>query len=448
MATVMNVDDRPVEKKIKDFTSIVDEKLPEYVEPAKKDKAALPVALENLLALEKKTRLAADLESTKRLAVAIIALCKECGAWRDLCDHITLLCTRRAQLSKVVQLIIQTAFAYVEESPTKDDKMKLITTLRTVSEGKIFVELERARLTRTLAEITEAEGDLPKACKIAQEVSVETVGSMEVREKTEFLLYQVELCSKTKDFVRTELIAKKIKPKNLEPEDFQDLKVRYYDLMVGFYTQKKNMLQTSYSYEALFRTKSIQDDEKRWKEALSRSALYAALSLWDHDVSELVIRLKAEKLMNKLPSFKTLLTLLTTKEIIAWPLKQQADWGEQTAGIFEGEEGKERLEDLHKRIVQHNIRVVSGFYTRISAERLAELLQLPADQMERLLSEMVSAKQLYAKIDRCVGRITFQKKQAPAEVLTEWASDISQLLTVVEKTCHLINKENMVHGIA
>jgi 26S proteasome regulatory subunit N5 len=33
------------------------------------------------------------------------------------------------------------------------------------------------------------------------------------------------------------------------------------------------------------------------------------------------------------------------------------------------------------------------------------------------------------------------------ETLSEWSSDLGQLLGLVERTCHLINKENMIHKI-
>ena len=51
--------------------------------------------------------------------------------------------------------------------------------------------MERARLTRTLAGIKEAEGNIAEAAEVLQEVAVETFGSMDKREKAEFLLEQV-----------------------------------------------------------------------------------------------------------------------------------------------------------------------------------------------------------------------------------------------------------------
>ena len=45
-------------------------------------------------------------------------------------------------------------------------KLALIDVLLTVTEGKIFVECERARLTRLLAGIKEKEGKIIEACDL------------------------------------------------------------------------------------------------------------------------------------------------------------------------------------------------------------------------------------------------------------------------------------------
>lgn len=83
--------------------------------------------------------------------------------------------------------------------------------------------------------------------------------------------------------------------------------------------------------------------------------------------------------------------------------------------------------------VQHNIRVISAYYRRVTSARLSELIQLDEDKTEEFLSEMVSNKQLYAKIDRCIGTITFEEKQSPQLVLNSWADDISSQLTLVTR---------------
>jgi hypothetical protein len=137
------------------------------------------------------------------------------------------------------------------------------------ADGKIFVEAERARLTRQLAKMKEEEGKVrpicrrmrwnevpcvmvvmiimtlsrlrpsfipppeiylpavqpltlycrgsccvPKvgeACDIIQDVHVETYGSLDKKEKADFLLEQIRLTLAKKDFVRTIIISKKVR---------------------------------------------------------------------------------------------------------------------------------------------------------------------------------------------------------------------------------------------
>ena len=84
---------------------------------------------------------------------------------------------------------------------------------------QIYVEIERARLTRTLAKIREDQGNISEAATILQELQVETFGSMEKKEKVEFILEQMRLCLAKKDHIRTQIISKKISQKYFEEKD-------------------------------------------------------------------------------------------------------------------------------------------------------------------------------------------------------------------------------------
>ena len=55
----------------------------------------------------------------------------------------------------------------------------------------MFVEVERARLSKQLASMHEAKGEISEARKIMQDTTVDTLGGMDRREKTEFILEQV-----------------------------------------------------------------------------------------------------------------------------------------------------------------------------------------------------------------------------------------------------------------
>lgn len=116
--------------------------------------------------------------------------------------------------------MVQEACTYVDEISNLEVKLKLIDTLRTVTAGKIYVENERARLTRKLAAIREAENNIDEAATIMQELQVETYGSMEKREKIEFLLEQMRMCLLRGDYIRTQIISRKISVRAFEDESF------------------------------------------------------------------------------------------------------------------------------------------------------------------------------------------------------------------------------------
>ncbi|CAL1392682.1 unnamed protein product [Linum trigynum] len=105
-------------------------------------------------------------------------------------------------------------------------------------------------------------------------------------------------------------------------------------------------------------------------------------------------------------------------------------------------------EDLRQRVIEHNILVVSKYYSRITVKRLAELLCLSIPETEKHLSEMVVSKALLAKIDRPMGVVSFQVAKDSNDILNSWASNLEKLLDLVEKSCHQIHKETMVHKAA
>jgi len=90
-------------------------------------------------------------------------------------------------------------------------------------------------------------------------------------------------------------------------------------------------------------------------------------------------------------------------------------------------------------------------YARIRVKRLAQLLGKSEDAIERILSGMVSVREaeaepLYARIDRPAGIISFRQTQPAEAVLTAWTSDIGEMMQLVERTKHLIDREIMVHN--
>ncbi|CAB4007558.1 26S proteasome non-ATPase regulatory subunit 12 [Paramuricea clavata] len=437
-----------------DFSSTVDELIPNCEALVKEGK--LHQALENLLSLEKQTRLGADLASTSRLLVTVIKMCFEQKEWELLNEHILILTKRRNQLKQAVTKMIQEAFTYVDQTPDRETKLKFIETLRTVTAGKIYVELERARLTKILATLKEEDGDISEAAEVLQELQVETYGSMEKNEKVDFILEQIRLCLAKKDYIRAQIISKKISIKFFENNNEPDLKLRYYKLMIELAQHDSDYLNICKYYHAVYNTPAVQEDPNKWQEALKNVVLYLILAPYDNEQSDLTHRINEEKQLEHIPIYKALLKCYITAELMNWAevtqqyekeLRDGSPENLATEVFVNNEEGNKRWDDFRKRIVEHNIRIIAKYYTNITMKRMSELLSLSEADTEEFLSNLVASKVVFAKIDRPGGTINFQPHKEPNEILNEWSHNINSLMQLLNKTNHLITKEEMVHGL-
>ena len=202
----------------------------------------------------------------------MVQMCYDANNWDVLNETITMLSKRRAQLKQVVGAMVRLATTFVDEQKDEALKLQLIHTLRAVSEGKIFVEVERARLTKTLATITEAKGEIEEARKIMQDTQVETLGGMDKREKTEFILEQIRLCLAVGDHVRAYITARKIQTKVFKDVELDDLKIRYYGLITRYQRHMKNWMEIFSAIQATWDSPSIQKDEAAMHRCLKLQA--------------------------------------------------------------------------------------------------------------------------------------------------------------------------------
>lgn len=341
--------------------------------------------------------------------------------------------------------------SYLDSTPNMETKLELINTLRTVTDGKIYVEVERARITRMLSKIREDEGKINEAADILQELQVETFGSMDKREKVIFILEQMRLCLAKHDYVRTQIISKKINTKFFQDKENEDLKLKFYDLMIQHALHEEQYLNVHKFYKQVYDSESIKDDDNKWKEMLHNAVLFIILAPYDNEQSDLLHRLYEDPKLAFIPQYKEITKCFVTTEIMRWAeiehtygslLNQSAAFNKNT------EEGKKRWKELHSRVIEHNIRVIAKYYTRVTTKRLTQLLDLTEKDTEEFLSKLVVSKTIYARIDRSSSIVNFQTKKDANQILNNWSNDINSLLNLIEKTCHLISKEEMVHSIA
>ncbi|KAL7934170.1 PCI domain-containing protein [Trichoderma chlorosporum] len=468
----------------KDFSKEVDQQLPEAESLAKQTN--LQGAIEKLAALEKQTRQASDLASTSRVLVAIVTLCKDAGDWSLMNDQTLVLSKKHSQLKQAITKMVQTVVGFLDDTPDLKTKLSVIETLRTVTEGKIFVEVERARVTKILSDIKKQQGDVKAATEILCELQVETFGSMDRREKTEFILAQVELCIESGDWTQAAILGRKIstrylarKPKKtaeqLEKEqkerekkkargeevpeekedDTTDLKLRYYEQQITLAKHEDKYLDACKHYRQVLDTEAVEEDAAKLRPVLQRIIYFVILAPYDNEQHDLLQRIHRDSRNSQVSEEAELLRLFTVHELMRWP-EISKKFGPHLCGtdVFDAQPGQsadekanQRWEDLRKRVIEHNVRVIAKYYTRIQMSRLTELLDLAEDETEKYISELVTSKTVYAKIDRPARIVSFAKPRDADDVLNEWSHNMKSLLGLLERIDHLITKEEMMARI-
>jgi len=123
-------------------------------------------ALTLLAAHEKRCRLGNDTPSLVKICEFSLQLCKDCGDEERLVATLNSLVSKRNQKTKAISAMVQKAIPWViridngmylplvvANANEKRIRDNLVVVLRNITDGKIFLEAERARLTRALAVI-------------------------------------------------------------------------------------------------------------------------------------------------------------------------------------------------------------------------------------------------------------------------------------------------------
>ncbi|EJS44412.1 rpn5p [Saccharomyces arboricola H-6] len=439
--------DAPI-KADKDYSQILKEEFPKIASIAQNDYSS---ALDQLLVLEKKTRQASDLVSSKEVLAKIVDLLASQNKWDDLNEQLTLLSKKHGQLKLSIQYMIQRIMEHLKSSKNidLDTRIKVIDAIRVVTENKIFVEVERARVTKDLVEIKRKEGKIDEATDILCELQVETYGSMEMSEKIQFILEQMELSILKGDYSQATVLSRKILKKTFKSPKYESLKLEYYNLLVKISLHKKEYLEVAQYLQEIYQTDVIKTDEAKWKPVLSHIVYFLVLSPYGNLQNDLIHKIQNDNNLKKLESQESIVKLFTTQELMRWPIVQKTYEPVLNKDdlAFGGEANKHHWKDLQKRVIEHNLRVISKYYSRITLLRLNELLDLTETQTENYISDLVNQGIIYAKVNRPAKIVNFEKPKNSSQLLNEWSHNVDELLEHIETIGHLITKEEIMHGL-
>ncbi|WVQ83010.1 hypothetical protein IAT38_005148 [Cryptococcus sp. DSM 104549] len=474
-------------KQERDYTTEVTALKPEVEQLAQSGK--LQEAIDKISALEKQTRNAADMASTATLLTLLARLCWEAKDLDALNAQLVTMAKKHGQLKEAVVRMVDETIGWLGELKKQKDEgkfrggkdrwLELVKTLRDITEGKIYLELPRARLTVMLAAYhealaetapkeasttpapsttpasTEKDKDVPKpepvtakehietAADLMSDLQVETYSSMDKREKTEFILEQMRLESLRGNWVRVRVGSRKINRVYLKEKEVQELKLRYYDLMVQLALQDDEYLEACSAYQEVWDTEEVKSDPAKELNVIENIMIYVVLAPYNNEQSDMLHKLYADQNLQKAALHYDLLKCFVTKELMRWS-GMEGIYGtvlRQSPVFAPGSQ----WEQLHKRVIEHNIRVIASYYSRITMQRLTELLDLPPLTTERTLCKLVTDKTVYARINRPAGIVDFQQKKDVNAALNAWSGDVSKMLELVEKTSHLVSKEYAMH---
>ena len=296
------------------------------------------------------------------------------------------------------------------------------------------------------------------------------------------------------------ILANKVNRKMLDEAGFEPQRMRFYNLMAQLAHNGRDALTLAKHAQAVLATRGLEGDAGQWKPALESLVLFLALAPWSNESADMLARARADvRLEDVNPAYALLARLLSTPELIAWPLPQphaqaleahpafaldlsaigsssssgsgssSSSSGSSSAagGMEEGSGASSSSassasarssvilsEDeprnrkwwpiLRKRILQHNLRTLAGAYTAARLERLQALVGVDGPTLEAQLSELVAKGAVCARIDRPAGTVSFRRLAPAVEVLDAWSSDLGQSLDRVERVVHLLRKEEQL----
>jgi 26S proteasome regulatory subunit N5 len=71
--------------------------------------------------------------------VAIVTICKDSGDWSLLNEQVQVLSKKHGQLKQAITKMVQVVMGFLDDAPNLDVKLSVIETLRTVTEGKVWL---------------------------------------------------------------------------------------------------------------------------------------------------------------------------------------------------------------------------------------------------------------------------------------------------------------------
>lgn len=368
--------------------------------------------MEELFEQERIVRLAGD---TKKLSEIQHTIISECKSDNEIITTLRLLINKRKQEPECIKKLIKTVF----DQHRDVDFLKQL--LERVIEGRIFLEDERMDIAEYVKNTL--GNNIHESYIIVKDIPVETFTTISDRKRNRFLFEQFRLALLLKKLDDAELISRKVRRNYLTDEE----KTIFLNYNILLRVAQNRLLDAS----ALFLELNEIDTSKKH---VTVGSLYCLMSSCLTEDKYCIEEKRA--LMKKFYEFKDNdeavrmhLKRFCSDLIIDFVVTEQicADVAKYDVKADEGL--------MRTSIMEHNLFVISKFFSKIRLVEMAGLMQITEDVLISFVSEMVNEKFCDAKINQQQGLVFFGNKH--------WNESVDGVLDKIVYVSHLIHKYSL-----
>jgi len=149
------------------------------------------------------------------------------------------------------------------------------------------------------------------------------------KEKVDFILYQMKLVLQRQDYVRLQILSKKINSKSIEEVGLEACKITYFKFLVKYHIHEGKLITAAKNYQTIYDSlnkassdetliKALDFDGEDRKSSFQNFALYLLISTHDAEKIELLNKVEQNyaRELDKEPTISKLVRKLLTYELM------------------------------------------------------------------------------------------------------------------------------------
>lgn len=391
--------------------------------------------MQDLLEQERQARLSKD---EPKMTAIISNLLSLCASPEETLAILKLLSKRKAQLKTPFKNALQETF-----QKFKTNINFLTNLLKEIIEGKFYLEDERIQITTHLKFLHESNNDFQSALS-AIFIPVETFNIDEKR-KTEYLLEILRLCIKNEDWVKSEIVSKRVRLSYFTEKNEKELEVKFYRCMIGISLGQKRFKDACYYFRKLYEIESCR------RNAVMCS--FFGILCGDMGVLRFCVECKdnSEEMRRVVRMFLVDVVIPVRLVEIVSTIATSSDNSIFSNDVNGDESGVNEVEsvvgvhvflgDFLSAVNGHNFRVISMFFERIRIADLMGIMQCEESECIKIVCDSVNKGMINARIDQSKSVVIFKRGEK-----NDSEERIERVLNRLVKINHLIMKENMEIG--